>query len=183
MIFVLVITAVFVVISIYFFFRAETLQRKLITQQRESLATRKENKALVESTTLVAMRGQEFAKAKLQRLKEHAKANEHEQLLLHIELISPLINNYSIIFRECLKGKGRLKAISQKCFENQDRSAYKKFVALIVTGDRQLKRYWSSDNLNGFLFLVDALLIIEDDNVLANKPGSASTRKGNSLIS
>jgi len=183
MIFVLVITAVFVVISIYFFFRAETLQRKLITQQRESLATRKENKALVESTTLVAMRGQEFAKAKLQRLKAHAKESEHEQLIMHTELISPLINNYSIIFKECLKGKGRLKAISQKCFENQDSSAYKKFVALIVTGNKQLKRYWSSDNLNGFLHLVDALLIIESDSVLANKANSTNTHKGNSLIS
>jgi hypothetical protein len=183
MFFVLVITAAFVVISIYLFFRAETMQRKLITQQRESLATRKENKALVESTSLVAIRGQEFAKAKLQRLKEHAKTNEHEQLMLHTELISPLINNYSLIFRECLKGKGRLKAISQKCFENQDSSAYKKFVALIVTGDKQLKRYWSSNNLNGFLFLVDALLIIEEGSALVNKSDSVTTQKGNSLIS
>ncbi len=183
MIFVLVITVLFVVISIYFFFRAETLQRKLITQQRESLATRKENKALVESTTLIAMRGQEFAKAKLQRLKVYAKASEHEQLILHTELISPLINNYSMIFKECLKGKGRLKAVSQKCFENQDSSAYKKFVALIVTGDKQLKRYWSSNNLNGFLHLVDALLTIEDSSELTNKSDSANSRKSARSIS
>lgn len=183
MFFVLIITVVFVVTSIYFFFRAETLQRKLITQQRESLATRKENKVLVESTTLVAMRGQEFAKARLQRLKEYAKASDLEQLIVHTELISPLINNYSIIFRECLKGKGRLKAVSQKCFENQDSSAYKKFVALIVTGDKQLKRYWSSNNLNGFLFLVDALLVIEDKSMLASNFNSASTKKDKSLIS
>ena len=87
-----------------------------------------------------------------------AKAEGNDTLMLHCELISPLINNYSIIFKECLKGKGRLKAISQKCFENKDSAAYKKFVALIVTGDKKLKRYWGSDNLNGFLFLVDALL-------------------------
>ena len=99
MFFVLVITVVFVLISIYFFFRAEKLQRQLISQQRESLATRKENKLLVESITLVATREQEFSKAKLQRLKAYAKANDDEQLLLHTELISPLINNYSIVFR------------------------------------------------------------------------------------
>jgi hypothetical protein len=164
MFFVLVITVVFVIISIYFFFRAEKLQRELINQQRESLGTRKENKLLVESITLVATREQEFSKAKLQRLKAYAKANNSEQLMLHTELISPLINNYSIIFRECLKGKGRLKAVSQKCFENQDSSAYKKFVALIVTSDKKLKRYWSSDNLNGFLLLVDALLTMDNDD-------------------
>lgn len=167
MLFVLIITVVFVVISIYFFFRAEKLQRQLISYKRDVLATSKENKVLVESMTLVATRGQEFAKTKLERLKIHAKSCESEQLMMHIELISPLVNNYSIIFRECLKGRGRLKAISQKCFENHDSAAYKKFVALIVTGDKQLKRYWSSDNLNGFLFLVDALLTIDDNNVSA----------------
>ncbi len=158
MLFVLVIAVIFVAISVYFFFRAEKLQRKLISQQRESLHTRKENKVLVESTTLVATRGQEFAKARLKRIMDMAKAEGNDTLMLHCELISPLINNYSIIFKECLKGKGRLKAISQKCFENKDSAAYKKFVALIVTGDKKLKRYWGSDNLNGFLFLVDALL-------------------------
>mgnify|MGYP005988424771 CR=1 FL=1 len=162
MLFVLVIAVIFVAISIYFFFRAEKLQRKLLTHQRESLQTRKENKVLVESTTLVSTRGQEFAKARLQRIMDHAKEQGNEQLILHCELISPLINNYSIIFKECLKGKGRLKAISQKCFENKDSTAYKKFVALIVTGDKKLKRYWGSDNLNGFLFLVDALLAVDN---------------------
>ena len=175
MLFVLVITLIFVLISVYFFFRAEKLQRKLMTQQRESSSTRKENQVLVETMTLVATREQEFAKERLKRLKAYAKANELEQLLIHAELISPLINNYSIIFQECLKGKGRLKAISQKCFENHDRAAYKKFVALIVTSNKQLKRYWSSDNLNGFLFLVDALLTFEEDcsHVLAT--GKKST--------
>jgi len=179
---VLAITVVFVVISIYFFFRAEKLQRELITQQRESLVTRKENKMLAESSILVSTRGQEFAKARLQRLKVYAKATNHEQLSMHTELISPLINNYSMIFRECLKGKGRLKAASQKSFENQDSSAYKKFVALIVTSDKKLKRYWSSDNLNGFLFLVDALLTIEDESDLAKNPNSVHVSKDNSLV-
>ncbi len=175
MFFVLVITVVFVIISIYFFFRAEKLQRQIITQQRESSATRKENKLLMECMSLVATREQEFAKARLLRLTAYAKAGEHEQLMIHIELIRPLINNYSIIFRECLKGKGRLKAISQKCFENQDNTAYKKFVALIVTSDKKLKRYWSSDNLNGFLFLVDALLTLEDDHVSLPSKNNKST--------
>lgn len=64
-----------------------------------------------------------------------------------------------------MQGKGRLKAICQKCFENQDKSAYKKFIAMLITSNKQLKRYWSSDNLNGFLFLVDALLTVEDEYV------------------
>ena len=124
----------------------------------------------MESITLVATREQEFSKAKLQRLKVYAKESFNEKLALHTELISPLINNYSIIFRECLKGKSRLKLVSQKCFENQHSSAYKKFVALIVTSDKKLKRYWSSDNLNGFLSLVDALLTMDDNKNNADLP-------------
>jgi hypothetical protein len=182
MLLALMISAVFVIISVYLFFQSEKLQRKLLTNKRENLATSKENKILVDSMSLVATRGQEFAKAKLQRLKVYATSSDQEQLLKHIELISPLINNYSIIFNECLKGKGRLKAISQKCFENQDSSAYKNFVALIVTSDKKLKRYWASDNLNGFLFLVDALLSIENDSKLINDSKNASTPKDNSLI-
>ena len=163
MFFVSAITLVFVLISIYFFFRAEKLQRKLITQQRDTSSIRRENKVLVDTMTLVSTREQEFAKERLKRLSVYAKSNELEQLITHIELISPLINNYSIIFQECLKGKGRLKAICQKCFENQDKSAYKQFIAMLITSNKQLKRYWSSDNLNGFLFLVDALLTVEGE--------------------
>ena len=166
----------FVIISIYFFFQAEKLQRQLIAYKRESSNIRKENKALVDSIALVANRGQEFAKARLKKLQEHASTNESEQLMLHVVLITPLINNYSIIFSECLKGSGRLKKVSQKCFENQDNSAYKKFVALIVTSDKQLKRYWSSDNLNGFLFLVDGLLAVDNNmKELSNPPKNVRT--------
>lgn len=89
--------------------------------------------------------------------------------MIHTELISPLINNDSIIFREYLRGKGRLKAITQKCFENHDSAAYKKFVVLIVTSDKKLKRYWSNDNLNGFLFLVDAIQTIDDSTSVPSK--------------
>lgn len=181
MLFVLVITVVFVLISIYFFFRAEKLHKQLINQQRESSLTRKENKLLVDSITLIAARGEGFAKSRLEQLKANAKANENLELLKHVSLITPLINNYSTIFRECLKGKGRLKSISQKCFESQDKAAYKKFVALIVTSDKKLKRYWSSDNLNGFLYLVDGLFTILED-MGSNTAENNALAKSNTLV-
>ena len=184
MLFVLIITALFIIISIYYFFISEKLQRNIISQQREGIATRKENKALVDTLSLVTMREEEFSKAKLQRIKNYAVATEDKQLLQHVELISPLINNYSIIFRECLKGKGRLKAVCQKCFASQNSSSYKNFIAMIVTGDKRLKRYWASDNLNGFLFLVDNLLTIENNisKLSADADTKTSSGKDNSLI-
>lgn len=161
MLFVLIITILFVLASIYFFFRAEKLQKKILLNKREGFAIRKENKKLTDSMSLVSLREEEFSKAKLQRIRVYAMATENKKLLAHTELISPLVNNYSLIFRECLKGRGRLKAICQKCFETHGHSAYKNFVAMIVTSDKTLKRYWASDNLNGYLFLIDALLTIE----------------------
>ena len=162
MFFVLIVTVLFIFVSIYFFFRAEKLQRKIISQRREGEGVRRENKRLTDSMSLVSIREEEFSKARLQRIKAYAMATENKKLLTHAELISPLVNNYSMIFRECLKGKGRLKAICQKCFESHGLSSYKHFVAMIVTSDKRLKRYWTSDNLNGYLFLIDALLTIEN---------------------
>ena len=181
MLFVVVITVVFVLISIYFFFRAEKLHRQLINQQRESSFTRKENKFLVDSVTLIAARGEDFAKLRLQQLKANAELSDNQQLLTHVSLITPLINNYSIILRECLKGKGRFKPASQKCFESQDKEAYKKFVALIVTSDKTLKRYWSSDNLSGFLFLVNGLFAVLDD-IVSNTVKNNTLAKSNTLV-
>jgi hypothetical protein len=74
-----------------------------------------------------------------------------------------------------------LKSISQKCFESQDKAAYKKFVALIVTSDKKLKRYWSSDNLNGFLYLVDGLFTILDD-IESNTAKNNALAKSNTLV-
>lgn len=161
MYFVLVITALFVLLCIYFFFSAEKLQRQVIIQRREGESTRKENKMLVDSMALISIRHEEFAKATLQKKISQAKLNANEPLLQQFELISPLINNYSLIFRECSKGKGRLKATVQKCFNNHDEKAFKQFVALLVTSDKRLKRYWSNNNLNGFLYLIDALLNLD----------------------
>tara|TARA_B110000467_G_C18310584_1_gene477818 strand:+ start:775 stop:1347 length:573 start_codon:yes stop_codon:yes gene_type:complete len=163
MYFVLAITALFVLLCVYFFFSAEKLQRKVILQQREGATIRKENKTLSDTMALVSSRHEEFSKSSLFRKLAQAKKNSDGALTQHYELISPLINNYGLIFRECLKGKGRLKATVQKCFNNHDDKAFKQFVALLVTSDKSLKRYWSSNNLNGFLFLVDALLNYDNE--------------------
>lgn len=180
MYFVLAITALFVFRCVYFFFRVEKLQRKLITQQREVTSTRAENQFLSDTTALIYNRYEEFFKAILQKKLVEANKNSNEMLIQHFELITPLINNYDLIFRECLKGKGRLKGIVQKCFNNQDDKAFKQFVALLVTSDKRLKRYWSSNNINGFLFLVDALINVDYGLIQSDTNKTINTNKSNS---
>jgi len=168
MYFVLAMTVLFVLLSIHFFFSAEKLQRKLIIQRREGENTRKENKELVDSMALISNRHEEFSKTVLQKKIAQAKSNENEVLVQQLELISPLIHNYSLIFRECLKGKGGLKSVAKKCFDNHDEKAFKQFIALLVTSDKRMKRYWSSNNLNGFLFLIDGLLNLDVESDLTD---------------
>jgi hypothetical protein len=165
MFFILIITAIFIGVSIFFSFRSEKFQRLLLVQQRDNNNTRKESKAMQDSMAIVATRHEELIKSRLLQMKEQASKTENKELISYLELITPLINNYSVIFRECLKGKGRLKSISQKCFDNHDKTSFKKFVAWMVTNDSSLKRFWSNDNLNGYLHLVNLLLMKAENSL------------------
>jgi hypothetical protein len=153
MAFVLTVTAIFIVISIYFFFRAERLQRQIILTKRESHATRKEIKTLLDTVALLAKRHETFAKKRLEIM---ANDRSYEE---RVKQITPLINNYSSIFLECLKGKGRLKAIVQKCYCGVDDKAFKEFTRFLAQQEIPTKRFWASNNLNGFISLVEAFLL------------------------
>lgn len=156
MIFLLSIAALFVGLSVYFYFRAEGLQRTLYNAKREFISTQKENKSYMDSMALIAKRHEDFAKYRLQKIKDN------ELLALEtIEIITPLINNYAVIFRECLKGKGKLQPITKKCYESYDEESFKKLVTYMSKQEAHIKRMWSSNNLSGYISLVEALLLLE----------------------
>jgi len=154
MIFVLSIAILFVGLSIYFYFRAEGLQRTLFKAKQEFSSTQKENKYYVDSMAIIAKRNEDFVKHRLKIIKEQ------EILELEtIEIISPLINNYAAIFIECLKGKGKLQPIAKKCYENYDEQGFKKLVAYVSKQEANVKRMWSSNSLSGYISLIEALLV------------------------
>ncbi len=164
MFFVLFITALFVGISIYFYFRAEGLQRTLFNTKREFSSTQKENKVYVDSMALIAKRHEDFAKHRLEKIKtsqSETKTSQPETTEI-LEAITPLINNYNVIFRECLKGKGKLQAITKKCYESYDKEGFKKLVAYISKQEAHIKRMWSSNNLSGYISLIEALLLLAE---------------------
>jgi hypothetical protein len=157
MFFVLLITALFIGISVYFYFRSEGLQRTLFNAKREFSTTEKENKAYVDSMALIAKRHEDFAKYRLEKI----KANQAEVGEM-LETITPLINNYAVIFRECLKGKGKLQLITKKCYESYDAEGFKRFTTYISEQEAHIKRMWSSNNLSGYISLIEALLLLEE---------------------
>jgi len=155
---ILLITALFMVISIYFFFRAEKSQHSLLLLKRETANTVKNNTVLTKSIAMIASNHGEFAKSRLKKL---LTKNQDQQSLKNIAIIKPLINNYNVIFMECLKGKGKLQSITKKCYENQD--AFSDFINNIIKSDVKIQRLWASNNLIGFVSLVEALLVKYDD--------------------
>lgn len=156
---VLLITVLFVALSIYFFFRAEKLQHTLLRLKRETANTSKENTKLTKSMALIASYHEEFAKSRLQQLLANNKEHNSSD---NVELIKPLINNYIIIFSECLKEKGKLQAITKKCFESQNTNDYNEFINKIIKNDEKIKRLWASNDILGFISLVEALLVKYD---------------------
>lgn len=162
MIAVLLITALFVFISVYFFFRAEKLQRSIFLLKRDTAITQKENQLFSKSMALMAGNSEVFAKNRLQLLFDKT---QNKDFLAELALIKPLIENYSIIFKECLMKKGRLQTASKKCFSSQEGDVYKDFFEKIVKKDSKIQRFWKSNNFIDYISLIEALLVKYEEKV------------------
>ena len=156
MIAVLLITALFVFVSVYFFFRNEKLQRSLTVLNRESAKVQKENQVLSKSMSLMASNSETFTKNRLQLLIDRAIC---PNMINELTLIKPLINNYSFIFKACLMKKGMLHTSTKKCFSVIEADAYKNFINTIIKKDHKMLRIWNNNNFIAFVSLVEALLV------------------------
>jgi len=152
MYFLLSLIAIFAFISVYFFFKAENLNRKLVLAKKEANVIKKESKSISDSMGVVANRNQEFIKSRFEKLKNN---NNDESL----QLLTPIFNHYAIIMRESLKGRGKLHKITEKCYETNESGSYKKLTSYISTTNPEIKRMWSSNNINGYVSFVETLLI------------------------
>ncbi len=157
---ILLITALFVAISVYFYFRAEKLQRDLLILKRELSNTQKETVALSKSMALLASSHEDFAKNRFNLLIAKTEQSSEKS---DVVLLKPLFSNYAIIFRECLTGQGKMQKIIKKCFSNQDSEAFNEFTSKVIKTDSKLQRLWGSNNLTGFISLVESLLIKHEE--------------------
>lgn len=153
MIFYFIVVAIFVGASIYFFFRAESLQRSLNKAKRDVSSAEKNHKLLQEALALTAKKNEEAFKYRLEKIKSDKEDNPA------IVTIMPLVDNYAGIFIECLKGKGRLKGVAKKCFDTNHNKAFNEFMVFLNAQDKSLQRFWGSDSLSGFISLMEALIL------------------------
>ncbi len=172
MIAVLLITALFVFISIYFFLRAEKLQHSILLLKRETAKAQKENQILSKSMGLMAGNTEDFAKSRLKLLLNKKKDQKTSD---ELALIKILIDNYSIIFKECLMKKGKLHTITRKYCSAQGSEAYKEFFDKIIKNNSKIQRLWNSNNLIGFVCLVEALLVQYEEQLQDNAVAETSS--------
>ncbi len=156
MIFAVSIIAIFAGVSIYFFFRAERLQREILIIKREEKLTIKENKALHNALAITLSQYEETVKERYFLLKNSMASSSKK--LESLAVVFPLVNNFSNIAQEALKGKKQLSIIVKKCYLTIDANAYVEFSNHMKLQDKRVQRFWSNNNLKGFLMLVDALL-------------------------
>jgi len=151
MVFSLIIIGIFVAVSIYFYFRAERLYHQLIVTKRELFDVKKESQALNEASAIIAQKSEELLKQRFKSIQEQMGEDKS------IEIFAPLINNYSRIFAETMRGKGQLHKITQKCYEAFQVGSYRKFTGFIGSMDTQIKRAWGLNNVSGLITFIEAV--------------------------
>jgi hypothetical protein len=165
MIIVVAIVALFVLISIFLYFRVENLQRDIMLAKKESHQARKEHQKIIEALVAVANKYQEFAIFRHKQLLLRAESTEQTENIAELQLISPLVNNYSHIFRECLSAN-KLQVVVKASYERANHGSFQEFESLIKQQDAALRKMWMSNNVTGYAALVEALLI-KQTNLLA----------------
>ncbi|WP_448547140.1 hypothetical protein [Thalassotalea fusca] len=153
MIFFLAVIAIFVITSVYFYFRAESLQNQLVNLRRELSTVKKESKVLVDSMAMIAKKNEDFAKFRIQKIREASPEESEVYVYLY-----PLISNYSAIFIECAKANGLVHSMAKKCFDSFEPGSYGRFKSFIGKQNVEVKRMWNSNNLNGFMTFIEAML-------------------------
>ncbi len=157
MIFVLAVIAIFIAVSIYLFFKVESLTRELSLMKKELFATKKENKNYVEMMAVIANRYEEASKQRFVTLR-NTSAEDVEKF----DIIAPMINNYAKIFNDSTRGKGQLQPSVQKVYDGYQKGSYKIFCNYVAQSDKAIKRAWSSNNINGFIILIEAILQVNN---------------------
>lgn len=157
-VFISVVAAIFVVVSIYYYFRSERLHHDLIAKKRESAQALRDNKQMLDTFALLATKQEEFYLSRYSGLK---KAAEKQAPLVAKEMtvLWPIINNFAAIYRGCAMSKEPLQGKVKACYESFSPGAFDDFKRFLGQKQKPIKNMWSSNNLIGFVSLVEALLV------------------------
>lgn len=153
MIFSLFIVIVFVVLSVYYYFRSEKLAVELKGIKKEASIIKKESKVMIDAFAIVVKKNEDFIHFRFKAAQENCKDNEL------IVLLTPLVTNYATICRESIRGKDEMHKIAKKCCENYQSGSFKRLTIYINSQESHIKRAWNSNNLKGFVTFMESMVL------------------------
>ena len=169
MFFAFIVIAIFVAVSVYFYFRSERLLQDLVKQKRDTALTRKNHKQLLDTVASIANKQQEFFTFRYNKAVEAAE-KKSPSILSDLKRMSPLVNNYAAVFNACAVAKDQLKPSAQTYFENHKPGSYKDFLTFISGREKHVARMWASNNLTGFMSVMESLLTEQQQALAKIKP-------------
>lgn len=163
-------------VSIYYYFRSERLLHELIAKKRESAQALKDNKQMLDTFAMLATKQEEFYLSRYSGLK---KAAEKKAPLVAKEMtvLWPMINNYAAIYRGCAMSKEPLQGKVKACYENFSPGAFEDFKRLLGSKQKPIKNMWASNNLIGFVSLVEALLMDSQAGIARARQANGANEK------
>lgn len=161
MIFLISILVIFLIASVYFFFRAESLQKRLLIEKKKTKQAEKDNQGFVDTMLMSSSKYQDFAVYRVKTIQDSANklSQMPEKLADDLNVSKLFFENYGKIFIDAMTGKTGPKRSCQESLIQVNKETYRLFIEMTNRQDKTIRRMWNSDNLAGFVSFSEALLL------------------------
>lgn len=163
-------------VSIYYYFRSERLLHDLIAKKRESAQALRDNKQMLDTFAMLATKQEEFYLSRYSGLKKAAE-KKAPSVAKEMTILWPIINNYAAIYRGCAMSKEPLQGKVKACYESFSPGAFEDFKRFLSHKQKPIKNMWSSNNLIGFVSLIEAVLMEFQADIARTRQTSGANEK------
>jgi hypothetical protein len=154
----------FVFLSVYLFYRSETINRELVRAKRDLVYGQQEKKHLVDLVAKNAKAHEQFLTIRLQSVLSRADKEMMNQLIA----LEPLVKNYSLIFHEGMRKETQIKPMIKTLLDQVSNHAFSDLESCIVKQEPSTRRLWKQQTLSAYVALVESLLLYCEGQVQAN---------------
>ncbi len=150
------IAAILMLISIYFFYRAEHFKKEISAYRREAKMTKQECLSMANAVVLASTQHQDLLKKRLKKMQDTIGVEDEPNPDLLI--MSYLISQYSNVYRELLKEDETIQLSYKKFFGDTGKRYYADLDEYMRESDASLRKMWSSKDHCVYILFIDMLL-------------------------
>jgi len=148
--------AVFVLLSVYLYYRGEYLQRDLKSAQRLTKQAQKEQQALLNVTLLAANKQQDLFKYRIDAL--YKLVGENSKQADSLKAVMYMANQYANVYRELLKGQHNIKAVYKKSFGDTGNKYFTAVEDLLKQQEKSHRAMWQSKDPCVLMTLLEGMI-------------------------